>query len=587
MDSATDEPFTTRIAAPLEAATRLGMLAEEDLRTARIRATAYGRRRHRPELALVGIVGPNNAGKSALFSALSRTTHSPSSARGGFTVDLRGAAASSCIDEARRTLEHLLGGGGDVDWTVAQHLPPDAALVDSPDFDSTTTTNHAVAEQLILTADLLVVVVTKNSYNNEVVHAWLAEARTLGRPYAIVLNEGTEETTARSQVDEMVATATFSPCSTWWSVHDLAVARGERPLEPIRLDGPSARMADLSVLLETSNRDTLIDEARAADLRGLRDTIEGTLERIATVVGRSQSLLAQLNSAADRFADSIARAGMPLQPLLGAFRTQLDEASKSHASWRRTVEWLPRTTNGMLRFAGRQIASSFGFGTTDDPNSERDGESSGLTGPERTACAAALPQLVATLEASLVDDERTGSERASAIRNALDAIERPLASHEEACNRIVHAALARRGGSRDLQWLASALSTVPVAGSGALVIATGGIGLTDLAGAAAVAVGQPFVDRILDVLGTQILDETRAAWVAERATQIRQAVVTVAAPTQVDRARDVLEAQATHWTPLRRALDEILEELRTIRPSPRTTAHRTTTDPKQDAPTRS
>jgi hypothetical protein len=562
---------TAALANALRALRAGGLVDGERDHAVRARLERAGRTHSEAGLLVVGIVGPNNAGKSALFTALSQTAHSPSDPRGGATSQLRAVAAPTVLEHARRALPPLAGEDSEIAWAAAPALPDHLVLVDSPDFDSTATRNHTAAAWMLRAADLLVVVVTKNTYANAAVRTWLEEATARGRPYLLVHNESPSAEIARDQLRDMVAHARFAPRSTWFALHDLDVAAGRAPLAPSRLEididrtpagrpTPSAEHLTLAALPDRAEAERLVRDARLADLIGLRDALEEALADAEPRVARSTRRIERLEAACASFADAIARAGMPLQPLLRALRAVLDETSSTHGRWRGGVEFVPRMLQGLWSAAGRGVASAFGRGSSSDKDA--DGAPRGLSRPEAAALGRLLPELTRTLED--IDDNETAATRAARVREALDMLPQALADHEETCRRIVREELAKRGRNDDLQFLASSLATLPLVGSGALFVATGGIGLTDALGAAVLGAGKPVVDAVLDRLGVGLVEKARAAWIATRATALGDAVLAAAMPSATDEARRTIALGTEHLPALRAALASTNERLRAL-----------------------
>ena len=131
------------------------------------------------EYLVVGVVGPNNAGKSALFNALAGRALSPSVPTGGATRRLIGALHPILLERlaseptlARLVLERVDAGAGGVQEALERaadpsellvvavaEMPRDVLLVDTPDFDSILT-SRAASTALLRVVDLALVVVT-------------------------------------------------------------------------------------------------------------------------------------------------------------------------------------------------------------------------------------------------------------------------------------------------------------------------------------------------------------------------------------------------------------------------------------------
>ncbi len=131
------------------------------------------------DLFVVGLVGPNNAGKSALFNSIVGNTSSPSRAYGGATRRLlaahsfnNGEAPSVRGFEKVVRVEPTSEGVQAVEQTAPQGellavpcdtLPNGLLIVDAPDFDSIKEQHKESATSLMRITDLAAVVVTRHS----------------------------------------------------------------------------------------------------------------------------------------------------------------------------------------------------------------------------------------------------------------------------------------------------------------------------------------------------------------------------------------------------------------------------------------
>ncbi len=197
-----------------------------------------------------GIVGPNNAGKSALFNSLLGRDLSPSVPAGGATRRLVGAASPELLARleaepslARFHLRPLAAAASRLQAALEPapdpaelllvadpSLPPSLLLIDTPDFDSILQDNRFASESLLAVADLVIAVVTRHSYQNrEVVHflrSWLDH----GRPWMLLYNEAIDEEVARAHAAKLIADVGHPPLAEFWAPHSLAVQDGSEPL---------------------------------------------------------------------------------------------------------------------------------------------------------------------------------------------------------------------------------------------------------------------------------------------------------------------------------------------------------------------
>src|SRR5690349_8312366 len=134
-------------------------------------------------LLLVAIAGPNNVGKSTLFNALVGTPLSPARPEGGLTKQCLAAAhpdtwSGSLRDFLTRRYDIVLvapgetapvdqpGPAGRLYLVLADAVPRGLVVMDTPDFDSVYRDNRERAEALLVTVDVLVFVVSRQTYQN-------------------------------------------------------------------------------------------------------------------------------------------------------------------------------------------------------------------------------------------------------------------------------------------------------------------------------------------------------------------------------------------------------------------------------------
>jgi hypothetical protein len=211
---------------------------------------------------IVGIVGPNNAGKSALFNALVGRALSPSVPTGGATRRLVGAAHPQLLAALRAeptlarfrlrpfasdtTADAPLQPAADpTELLVAAepHLPPMLMLIiDTPDFDSILEDNRVASESLLAVADLVIAIVTRHSYQNKAVVRFLERWLQHGRPWMLVYNEAIDAAVASAHAGKLAADVGTPPLAVFWAPHSLAVQEQRAPLDPVQLpvDGAAA-----------------------------------------------------------------------------------------------------------------------------------------------------------------------------------------------------------------------------------------------------------------------------------------------------------------------------------------------------------
>jgi hypothetical protein len=169
---------------------------------------------------IVGIVGPNNAGKSALFNSLVGRQISPSVPTGGATRRLVGAAHPELLATLRAeptlarfrlrpfgtdtTADAPLQPAADpTELLVAEepHLPPMLMLVDTPDFDSILEDNRVASES----------------------------------PWMLISNAAIDATVASTHASKLAADVGTPPLAVFWAPHSLAVQEQRAPLDPVHL----------------------------------------------------------------------------------------------------------------------------------------------------------------------------------------------------------------------------------------------------------------------------------------------------------------------------------------------------------------
>ena len=327
----------------------------------------------RPYL-VAGIVGPANAGKSALFNRLVGRALSPSDPVGGRTRRLIGAAHPELLEQLRLepTLRRFpLEVGEDLSESSAAaaqspvdpaellavplpELPPDLLLIDTPDFDSVVLENRDASESLLAVADLAVVVVTRHSYQNREVVRFLQGWLDRGRPWILVYNESVDPERDLENAAKLVRDLGSYPLAIYRGVLDPAAPLGEALTEigadwleredPTRSRGrwragelgacllelATSRSADREDLAELKSR------ALAASLNHLRDALEALAAELASHADRARELLDAATACCREPGRRIAAGAMPLAPLHDAMRRAPTERSlASLRGWRR------------------------------------------------------------------------------------------------------------------------------------------------------------------------------------------------------------------------------------------------------------
>ncbi|KAA3615187.1 MAG: hypothetical protein DWQ01_00245 [Planctomycetota bacterium] len=515
---------------------------------------------------ILGIVGPNNAGKSALFNSLIGAEISPSLPTGGATRRLVGAAHPQLLSllEREPTLQRFpmsresaaspteeIHRGEDpacLQVQQASDFPQKLLLIDTPDFDSIHQANRMASESLLAVADLAVAVVTRHTYQNaEVVNfleAWLAH----GRPWMLVYNEAAEESIAREHAQKLAEDVATPPAAVFWAPHDLAVQSGQKPLNPHFL--PMDMWAGTSVLslgeaewtvADSGNyglRQVLFDldevarvkaKALQASLAQLQDDLHEVAEGLSQRAGRARALLEVAENRAAASGREIAAGAMPGGPFIDAFRGVLDARSnRLSRGWRKgmrkartVVENLAakRRKRQSLRQHSQLLAVEKQMLQRSWPHFWE--ELARDLGPE--ARHVARERAPAALAEGLNRD-LDASQGAAAMARAETALEQRGAALEDfrkSCEELIETAMNARGRDWDLQLATDMVLMLPVATATVVVFTTGGLG-ADVAVAGGGAMASLVMERFSHLLGSKVTADARRHWTELRGQQIQQ-----------------------------------------------------------------
>ena len=530
---------------------------------------------------VVGLVGPNNAGKSALHSALAGRVISPSRARGGATRRLVGAAHPrlcarlEAAPSARFLLRRVdVGPGGtalaldepergdELLLVEAPELSEGLLLIDAPDFDSIQEGNRSVAEALLRVTDLALVVVTRHTYQNREVidflEGWLAH----GRPWACVYNEALEEELTRAHLAKLASDVGCEPEAAFAAPLDEEIAEGRASLVPRGLAGrPEAGLTLARWLFDPSRAEELEGRALAAGLAQLADELgraHAALQRRREALGAIEE---RVRVRAGELGKEVAAGAMPMGPFLEAFRAVLD----------RRPGRLRRAARGALRRAavgaGALLGRLRGRSVSNRaPADER------LVERERALLASAWPpffealagelgelargqeDLEATLGADLAAQRLApaGEEVAAAL--ALD--EQVLGTFGAACEELIEGELKRRSDEWLMQIGIDALHLLPALTAGVVIVKTGGLG-ADLAVGGAGAVSSLVAERVSRLLGTSVAHRARRHWSELRGPRLATAAIAAALPRTWPRIVGAEERDEELAARLERALEEL------------------------------
>lgn len=227
--------------------------------------------------ALVVVGGSTGSGKSLLVNSLvgsdvtrpgvlRPTTTSPVLVHDADSAAWFGAA--HVLPGLARVHEGEARGDHELRLVTSDAVPTGVALLDSPDIDSISVENRALAAELLAAADLWIFVTTAARYADAVPWEFLAQARLQGTPLVIVLNRvptGAADT-VKTHLGEMLAERGLGDTTIF--------AIDEQPLDAARL--PTGSVAPLRVWLDRLGAD---QEARAD---AIRRSLRGSLGDLAT-----------------------------------------------------------------------------------------------------------------------------------------------------------------------------------------------------------------------------------------------------------------------------------------------------------------
>jgi hypothetical protein len=507
------------------------------------------------EYLVVGVVGPNNAGKSALFDAMVGRPLSPSVPTGGATRRLVGALHPSLLERlsseptlARLALRRVHDAGEEVREALEQSavpgellavplasLPENVLLIDTPDFDSILTENRAASEALLRVVDLAVVVVTRHTYQNKEVVDFLREWLAHGRPWLCVYNESLGDAVTRDHAQKLGSDLDCEPVALFQAPFDLAIQRGERALDPTGLagDGVVPGVTLSHWLYSLGSAVEIKRAALAASLEKLREL----LGRLAREISRAREEALEVEERARAHAQvlgaAVASEAMPMGPFLEAFRAVLDRRPTMVQRGLRSL--LKKTRLGLERLIAK-LPLSRRRATKESPRSPLvEIESQVLCGRwpayyedqvldlvpagrfwrERAAPDAALAH---ALEADLAPGASDGArDRACAALAKDPAV---LRAFQEACEELIERELDTRGGKWLFQIAVDVLHLSPVVAAGIVMIWSGGIGTVVVAGAGTLST--LMAEKISKLLGWRVARSARERWQRLRSERLAE-----------------------------------------------------------------
>ena len=545
--------------------------------------------------AVVGIVGPNNAGKSALFNSLVGRDFSPSMPTGGATRRLVGALHPDLLAALRAEptlgrfrLREVDSGRAELatertedptEVLVATDasLPPHVMLIDTPDFDSILDDNRLASESLLAVADLVVAVVTRHSYQNRAVVDFLEMWFAHGRPWLLVYNEAIDRETAESHSAKLAGDVGTPPLGRFWSAHDLAVQKGESKLTPSALDGSGRTLSDvlfdLNAVTEVKAR--AFDAARAR----LRDALDRTASSLAGEVSNARTIREVAEDTSRRAALRIASSAMPGGPFVEAFRNVLDRRTNFLSrGWRTSlrqvrlgIESLPALWQGSrppetddIRLDKIEHAALREVWPTYWEEIVRD------LGPEarNPSRSAASEHIEATLDSDLAAVGRSSAahKRVAAMIESEPASE--IGAFRDECERLVENALDERGFDLDIQTAADVATLVPIALAAAVIVNTGGLG-SDVAAAGGGALSTFLVEKYYHLLGRGVMVEAQRRWTELRGEQLATMILESTLPETTLALRRTIEEDDELTSRLNALRARLAARDSSLAPSPR------------------
>jgi 50S ribosome-binding GTPase len=491
-------------------------------------------------LLLAAIAGPNNVGKSTLFNALAGERLSPAHPEGGLTKQCLAVAHPDTASGAGLlALSHRYsvvavpqgetppvdtpGPVGRLYLAQPRGLPPGLVLLDTPDMDSVVATNRERTEALLVTVDVLVFVVSRHTYQNAALVAFIREAVAHGRPWLVLYNEAQDVSLAKAHLDKLTRDVGQPPLARYWSPHDASVEAGTQPLRPLPLEDAPA----LDVLL--------CDAVLGADLRrrareaSLREAHEELLAvQAAAVAGAAEParLRARLRDALFTTGAQAALHAVPADILVEAFREELDARSRLHR-WVRTPFRGLATAVGAV---GRRVRRSF----TGEPQREAADPNREADRVLRDGLARTLESLAPELAAWTGDatgrrllERAVGEETQRALQAPGPLVVADAPKDRDAlhafCRELVRAELPGGFAEGALQTVATLVYSVPAGAAAVVTVASGGFG-QDAAVWAGTLLSTPLMERFVDALGTGIRRNVSLAWAEQHGRTLAQAL---------------------------------------------------------------
>ncbi len=495
--------------------------------------------RKQSDLFIVGMAGPNNAGKSSVFNGLCGLAVSPARPTGGATRRLcaathkveglqpRGFSNPEIVSTDAGEVQAALSKGPKDSLLLMQvpSLPANLLLVDAPDFDSVLEDHRQTAESLLAVTDLALVVVTRHCYQNqevvEFLQAWLGE----GRPYALIYNEASSEEIARLHVGTLAESIqrgkpnSVPPLACFFALRDGEVASGAQALMP-QILGPQAKATGLTLgqwLQKEVRPEELQQRAWQASLRSLRKEIEHLHSSWTQRESTREQLSKRARESALTLAREVTESAMPMGPVLDAFRRVLDRRPGLVRSTYRTG--LRKASQG-LAFVWSKVSGKIQTVEGEQPDTLKDAEAQAF----RPLWAPFIERLQAQLMAAgaagdtdwkqLLEQDLHPSRLAAGQAWVLEHLETDPEVYRqftEYCEQLVEEDLKKSGNEWALQAMLDLSHLLPAAVAGVIIVKSGML-MTDVAVGSMGALSSMAIERMSKFLGTQTAARARERW---------------------------------------------------------------------------
>ncbi len=494
----------------------------------RIRRDLLPRLSAEAPLLLAAIAGPNNVGKSTLFNALAGERLSPAHPEGGLTKQCLAvahpdtASGAGLLALSRRYSVvgvpagqtppvDVAGPVGRLYLAEPRHLPAGLVLLDTPDMDSVVATNRERTEALLVTVDVVVFVVSRHTYQNAALVAFIREAVQHGRPWLVLYNEAADRALALRHLDKLTLDVGQPPLARYWSPHEASVEAGTAPLRPEPLDAEPPLLALLSDPLLGAQ---LRKRARKASLQEAHEELLRVHAAVVAGAAEPARLRARLRDALFATGAQAALHAVPADILVEAFREELDARSRLH----RLVRTPFRGLATALTALGRRVRRSFtGERSPAAVDASREADRALRDGLLRT-----LESLAPELSAWTADAPGRGLLERALGEETLRALGAPgplvvadtpadRAALHAFCRELVRQELPGGFAEGALQTLATLVYSVPAGAAAVVTVAAGGFG-QDAAVWAGTLLSTPLMERFVDALGTGIRRNVSLAW---------------------------------------------------------------------------